>query len=81
MNTTLRARLAAHESWANTSDRSARTAPARQAARDRFIRLARERYGDLAPAELQKRAEHLRKAHYTRMAIASAEARRRGQSS
>lgn len=79
MNTTLRARLAAHESWANTSDRSARTAPARQAARDRFIRLARERYGDLPLAELQKRAEHLRKAHYTRMAIASAEARRRGQ--
>jgi hypothetical protein len=34
----LRARIAAHASWANTSDRSARTAAARRAALDRFER-------------------------------------------
>jgi hypothetical protein len=32
----LRARLAAHESWANTEDRSARTEAARKAFNDRF---------------------------------------------
>ena len=32
----LRARMAAHISWAKTDDRSARTAPARQAALARF---------------------------------------------
>jgi hypothetical protein len=34
----LRARIAAHASWANTSDRSARTAAARKAALDKFER-------------------------------------------
>lgn len=34
----LQARLGAYESWARTSDRAARTAPARRAALDRFAR-------------------------------------------
>jgi hypothetical protein len=34
----LRARVAAHTSWASTSDRAARTAAARKAANDRFAR-------------------------------------------
>ncbi len=34
----LRARMAAHASWANTSDRRARTAAGRKAAIDRFER-------------------------------------------
>jgi hypothetical protein len=64
----LRSQIGAHESWARTEDRSARTAPARKAAWDRFLKLAD---GD------PQRAESLRKAHYMRMALKSAESRRR----
>lgn len=71
------ASIAAHERWANCSDRTEATAPARRAFRDRFIRQARERYGDLPEAELHQRAESLRAAHYRRMALRSAQARRR----
>ena len=62
--------------WANVEDRSAATAPGRKAFRDRFVREARERFGDLPDDELAIRAEHLRKAHYLRMALRSAQARR-----
>lgn len=72
----LRAKLAAHESWANTDDRSARTAPARRAADDRFVREARERYGDLPDEELATRAAHIRTAYFTRLSLKSAQARR-----
>jgi hypothetical protein len=65
-----------HERWAATDDRTAATAPARQTFRDRFLAEARERFGDLPADELARRAEHLRKAYYTRLAIASARARR-----
>jgi hypothetical protein len=60
-------RLGAHVSWANTTDRSARTAPGRAAMDAKFLAEA-----DGDPV----RAEHLRKAHYIRMALKSAEARR-----
>lgn len=64
----LAARLAAHESWANTTDRSRRTAPARAAFEQKFLDQAS---GDPV------RAEHLRKAHFARLALKSAKARRR----
>ena len=64
----LRAQLAAHISWANTEDRSGRTAHARKALEDGWLVKAN---GDPV------RAEHLRKAHYARMALKSAQARRR----
>jgi hypothetical protein len=64
----LRGQIAAHESWARTSDRSARTANARTAFEDRFLA---EADGD------PKRAEHLRKAYFARLALKSAQARRR----
>src|SRR5215470_3461580 len=64
----LHAQIAAHESWARTTDRSARTAPARQALYDKFLA---EADGD------PDRAEHLRKAYYLRLALKSARARRR----
>ena len=67
---------AVHESWAQTADWSARTAPARQAALDRFEREIRQRFPDLTDAEVAKRAEHLKKAHYLRMAYRSAQVRR-----
>jgi|SRR5690625_3224520 len=66
----LSARIAAHESWANTPDRSARTANARAALDQRFLD---EAGGD------HERAEHLRKAYFARLALKSAQARRKAK--
>ncbi len=74
------ARLAAHESWANTADRSARTAPARRAMLGRFERQV-DPDGVLPSAERARRAEHARKAYFTRLALRSAQARKRRPSS
>jgi len=71
----LAAQIAAHESWANTPDRSARTSKARAALMAQFEQQA-DPEGKLLPAERAKRAEHLRKAHFKRLALASAKARR-----
>ena len=73
----LRAQVAAHESWAQTPDRAARTAPARDALWQRYL----ERAAELAPPgatpeDINRRAEHLRQADMKRMALASARARR-----
>jgi hypothetical protein len=70
------AKIAAHESWARTEDRAARTAPARKAADDRFERQV-DPDGKLPPAERAQRAEHARKAYFARLALKSAQARRR----
>lgn len=72
----LRARLAVHTSWANTTDRTARTQPGRDAAFARFEREV-DPDGVLPEAERRRRAEHLRKAHMQRLALASAKARRK----
>jgi hypothetical protein len=66
----LRARVASEESWANTLNRSARTAPARAALDAKFLQAA-----DGDPV----RAEHLRKAHFARLALKSAQSRRRAR--
>ena len=66
----LRAQIAANESWAGTDDRAARTAAARAAFEQRFLDAA-----DGDPV----RAEYLRKAHYARLALKSAQARRRAK--
>lgn len=63
----MRSQIAAHESWANTPDRSARTAAARAATEAKFLA---EAGGDPV------RAASLRSAHYARLAFASAKARR-----
>jgi hypothetical protein len=73
----IRAQIAAHESWAHTEDRSARTANARKAMLDKFERQV-DPNNELAPSERAKRAEHLRKAHFKRLALKSARSRRRG---
>lgn len=70
-----RAKLAAHISWAKTSDPAARTANARAAALDRFEKQA-DPDGVLPPAERARIAEHLKKAHFARMALESARRRR-----
>ncbi len=66
----LAAQLGANLSWANTPDRSARPAPARRALEDKFLA---EAGGD------PKRAANLRKAHFQRLALKSAQARRRAR--
>ncbi len=70
------ARLAAHESWAKTADARARTAPARRAVLDRFERLV-DPDGVLSAAERARRAGHARKAYFARLALRSAQARRK----
>jgi hypothetical protein len=61
------ARIAAFTSWSQTEDRSARTAPARAALEEKFLR---EAGGD------PKRAEAARRAYYLRLGRKSAQARR-----
>jgi hypothetical protein len=73
----LYAQIGAHESWARTVDRTARTAPARKAMLDKFEREV-DPDGKLLPAERAKRAEHARKAHFKRLALKSAQSRRCG---
>ncbi len=63
-------RIGAHISWANTEDRSARTAPARRALDKKFLDQAN---GDTV------RAAHFRKAHFARLALKSAQARRKAR--
>jgi hypothetical protein len=59
--------MAAHVSWANTMNRTARTANARRAADARFLEMAG---GD------KKRAESLRAAHYKRIQLKSIASRK-----
>lgn len=68
-------RLGAHSKWAMTEDRTAATQPAR----DGLLRKFEDEVDPdrvLSPVERAKRAENARKAHYQRMALASAKARR-----
>ncbi|MFN8050509.1 MAG: hypothetical protein U0Q22_03655 [Acidimicrobiales bacterium] len=74
----LRARIAAHTSWANTTDPSARTAPARQAMLGKFETEV-DPDGTLDPLERARRAQSLRSAHFARLALKSAQARRRSK--
>jgi hypothetical protein len=63
-------RIGAEISWANTTDRVARTAPARAGLNKKFLD---EAGGDPV------RAEHLRKAHFLKLALKSAESRRKAK--
>jgi hypothetical protein len=73
---TLRARLASQISWANTLDPQSRTAKARAAAAGRFEKQAREMHPNATDEQITRVADQLRSAHATRMALASAKARR-----
>jgi len=72
----LRARIAAHDSWATTTDRTSRTAAGRAAMLDRFEREV-DPDSVLTLQEREIRAEHARKAYFTRLAFKSARSRRR----
>lgn len=73
---TLQARIAAHESWAKTEDRTKRTAPGTRAMLQRFERQV-DPDGTLPPEERAKRADAARKAYFGRLALASAQARKK----
>ena len=73
---TMRARLAAHTLHA-THDSREITAPARAAFQSRFEREV-DPDGELPSDERARRAAQARKAYYTRLALASAKARRKG---
>lgn len=64
------AQIAAHESWANTKNRSDRTAPARAARDQKFL--------DAAGGDPIK-AAHLRQAYFARLSLTSARSRRKSQ--
>lgn len=72
----LQQRMAAHVLHSRVTDPAAHTAPARKA----FLVDKFERQVDpdsvLPPSERARRAEHARKAHFMKMAIKSAKARK-----
>lgn len=70
------ARIGGYQSWANTTDRSARSAPGRQTFLDRFEREV-DPDGTLPPGERAQRGEAARKAYFARLALKSAQSRRR----
>lgn len=74
-----RALVAAHTSWANTEDRTKRTQPARDAFMRNFERQV-DPQGVLPDRERKRRAESARKAHFSKLALKSAQARRGGRS-
>jgi hypothetical protein len=71
----LRGRTAVHTSWANTSDRRARTRPGTQAFLKRFERQV-DPDNLLDPAERAKRAEAAKKAYFTALSLKASQANR-----
>ena len=69
------ASIAAHESWARTPDRAARTAPARKAMLEKFYDAV-DPDGVMSPPERAKAAENARRAYFKRLALKSVKARR-----
>jgi hypothetical protein len=70
----LQARMAAHVLHARIADPAAHTAPARKVFLSRFEREV-DPEGLLDPQERARRAEHAKKAYFTRLALASSRAR------
>lgn len=73
---TLRARASAHASWANTTDPTARTEPARTAFLDRFERQV-DPDGTLDAVDRTRRAAQARKAYFAALAAKSVAARQK----
>jgi hypothetical protein len=71
----LRARLAAHQSWALTTDPAARTRPGTDAFLARFEKQV-DPEGTLPEAERRRRAESAKKAYMTALAYKSSRARK-----
>lgn len=80
MNRQLIARLAAHQSWANTPDRNARTAQARRSGPSSLqwhIDRLPAQFANASAAARTVAADSARSAYYARLALKSAQARRR----
>jgi hypothetical protein len=73
----MRARIAAHALHAKVSDPTAHTQAARTAFLSRFEKEV-DPDGTLEPTERARRAAHAKKAYFLKLALASAEARRKG---
>jgi hypothetical protein len=74
------ARAAVHQSWANTLDPTARTAPAREAYLAKLAKTV-DPDGKMSPATRRKAAKHLQKARLlkaSQKAVAARRAKRRG---
>lgn len=71
----LRAQMGAHALWAKTPDRTAVSAPGREAAEARFEKQVREQFPHLPDNEIAKRAASARKAFYAEIQLKSARAR------
>jgi hypothetical protein len=69
------ARIAANTRWASEADRTAATTPGRDAFQKHFETLV-DPDGVLSPDERSKRASNARRAHFQRLALRSAQARR-----
>lgn len=76
----LATRYAAHKSWAETADRTARTAPARKVGPGdlewHVARLDAERFADATEEQKLKAAEAAKRAWFAKLAIESHKARR-----
>ena len=74
-------RFGAYKSWANTSDRTARTANGRAAAPNdvewHLARLDPEKFADASEKQRMAAAEAAKKAYYAELAMRSAKARSR----
>lgn len=68
-------KIAAEVSWSRTTDRSARTRPAREKFLQRFEREV-DPDGALPPDERRRRAEHAKRAYMLRLAKRAVTARR-----
>jgi hypothetical protein len=71
------ARIASNTRWAYERERFGATAAARRGLEAKFEREV-DPAGVLPPAERAERVASLKRAHYLRLAMLSAEARRRG---
>jgi hypothetical protein len=74
--TRLQARAAVHKSWANTTDRTARTAAAREAAWEKLLREV-DPDGAMTPDDRDKAAKHLRRSGLLAAAKKSVDSRAR----
>jgi hypothetical protein len=72
----LQGRLGAHTKWANTTDRTGATAPGRAAFEARFERQV-DPDGTMDPVQRARLAKSARSAWFARLALQSAQSRRR----
>lgn len=73
----MKRQLAAHKSWANTPDRSSRTAAAREASHHtRFFDQARRDNPGATEQQIEQVADSLKKAYFKELSLKSAQARR-----